>query len=463
MNTDDSLSLLIDGLRYTLDHAPEEGVGRVVVRVELEDGEDVPFRDRCDLVAFKARRTLAKLIADAFGREVRETLGHLTVLLDQVERARAAETTKATELTAERRASALELLKASDLLDKAAAALEAVGYVGEDRAKRLAFLVATSRLLTKPMSAIVLAPSGSGKSELLDAVAKLMPPEAVEFLSRITPAALFYAGPDHLRHKLVVVDEQAGSAEADYAIRTLQSKGLLRLAIPMKGKTESFEARGPIALMSGTTSSTINPENLSRCLQLALDDSPEQTRRIQQAQRQAWAGKARAKTLDVQLWQDAQRVLEPLDVLIPFAERLTFPARTTHDRRGNQKLLGLVAAHALLCQHQREHRHSKIVATPEDYRVVHGLLARVVDQERDGLSPRAARLNTLMVEHGSGTRRDFATLLGWSYNTARRALDELLDQELAAVADHGPPRCYRLLGDDVLGTSGGLLDPEALA
>src|SRR5690606_14451529 len=151
----------------------------------------------------------------------------------------------------------------------------------------------------------------------------------------------------HLRHRLVVVDEQAGASASDYAIRTLQTQGLLRSAVPIRGRTEHFEARGPIALLSGTTSSTLNPENLSRCLQTRPRDTPAKTRRTPPAPRAAWTGQ-RAAAPELEPWQDAQRLLEPRRVVIPFAERLTSPARTTHDRRGNEKLLGLVAAHALL-------------------------------------------------------------------------------------------------------------------
>jgi energy-coupling factor transporter ATP-binding protein EcfA2 len=341
--------------------------------------------------------------------------------------------------------------------------MESLGYVGEGRALRLGYLVATSRLLLRPLSAVVFAPSGSGKSELLDVVAQLLPPSAVEFLSRISQAALYYAGPDHLRHKLVVVDEQAGSAEADYAVRTLQSKGLLRLAVPLKGKTVHFVARGPIALMSGTTSSTLNPENLSRCLQLTLDDSPAQTRRIQAAQRAACTGKRRRR-VDGQVWRDAQLVLEPLEVVIPYAELLRFPARSTHDRRGNQKLLGLIFAHALLHQQQRERdARARVVATVGDYAAIHALLAPSAAAEVAGLSPRAARAYRLLAaERGALTRRELAGREGWGYNTAKRALAELLSQELARVTEPGPPARYRLLDRSVLEAAGELLAPREL-
>ncbi len=460
----DALKLEQDGLLYALDRAPLGGK-RVVVSVRVLGSDGPAFTDAAPLLAFKGREALATTIAAHFGRDPGQILGHLALLLDQVERAQAVASRPTTvELTPERRATAEDLLLAPDLLDQAASALDALGYVGEEATKRLVYLVATSRLLDRPLSAILMAPSGAGKSDLLDKLTLLLPAEAVEFLSRVTPSALYYAGPDALRHKVVVVDEQAGASDADYAIRTLQTKGLLRLAVSVGGRTERFEARGPIALLSGTTRADLDPENLSRCLELPLDDSPDQTKRIQAAQRRAWAGVAVAH-VDTQRWQDAQRVLEPLAVVIPFAEGLDYPARTTKDRRDQQKLLSLVAAHALLHQRQREKDdQGRLVAAPADYAAVHALLTATLEHGHDGLSPRAARVLQLLAEGQDAlTRREVAERIGWNYMTSVRALDELVAQELVAVVDRQPPRRYQALGAPRLVAAGALTPPGAVS
>ncbi len=459
----DHLRLEVEGLLYVLDHPPGKAGQKVVASVRLLDGPDPPLRDRVDLYGFRPRRSFAQLVANQFGRQIGQVMGHLALLLDRIERADEKLEPSGVVLTQERQERAARLLEADDLLDQAAGAMHALGYVGEGRSKRLAYLVATSRLLPSPLSAILLATSGSGKSELLDVVSRLVPPESVEVLSRISPAALYYAGPDHLRHKLILVDEQAGTTAADYTIRTLQTKGLLRLAIPVRNRTEQFEARGPIALMSGTTSTALNPENLSRCLQLVLDQSPAQTLRVQEAQRQEAAGREPAR-VDLQTWQDAQRLLEPLPVVIPYAERLTFPSRTSADRRGNQKLLGLVAVHTLLCQRRRDRdSQGRLVALARDYRAIHDLLNAFVAQEVEDLSPRAAQLYRNLGEHGkSVSRREASGLWGTSYNTAKRSLAELEDQELVILSDPGPPRRYRILDRSVLGAGAELVPPDAL-
>ncbi|MGE0709334.1 MAG: hypothetical protein AB7N76_35010 [Planctomycetota bacterium] len=447
-----------DGLSYTL--TPDQG-RKAVVEVRLaEHPEALPHTDRVDLVAHKVRLRFAREIGDHFGRKPQEVFGHLVVLLDRAERAGSTvREPEQVELDERRREAALTLLRRPSLLDDVAGVMEKLGHVGEERTKRLVYLVATSRLLLEPLSAITTAPSGCGKSRLLEAVEVLLPREAVLYLSRLSGQALYYMGPDALRHKLVLIDEQAGATDADYSIRTLQTKGFLTLRVAGKGEVR---VNGPISLMSGTTSSDLNPENLSRCLELALDDSPEQTRRVQAAQRRAWAGKRR-EAVDLEPWQDAQRLLEPLRVQIPFAEALTFPARTTHDRRGNLKLLGLVAAHALLHQHQRARdQRGWLQAEPEDYAAVHALLQPLLAEDLDGLSPRAAKVYRWLAEHGRATRREIQAGLGCAYNTAKRGLAELVAQELVSAADAGPPAVYRVLDGSVLGTAGELLAPEAL-
>lgn len=462
------LSVEAEGLRYSLDALPTPTRRRSVVTVRLAAGEPCPgLVDRCDLYAFRSRRGLAQLVADAFGREVGQVMGHLALLLDCAERARRGEAPEPPpeRLTPERRAQADELLRAPDLLDRAALAMEQAGHVGEEQVKRIAFLVATSRLLAHPLSMLLLAPSGTGKSAVLDAVAALMPPEAVVSVARLTAQALFYSGPDALRHRLVLVDEYEGQAEADHAVRVLQSRGELRLTATIKGRAESFLVRGPVAVMSGTTRTDLDIQNTSRCLEVALDDGAAQTARVHEAQKLAWSGAPRGQET-LGRWQDAQRLLHPALVVIPFAARLRFPARTATDRRTSAKVLGLVAAHALLHQFQRERDgEGRLVATPADYAAVHALLQPVVSQQRDGLSPRAARAYAALAQASAPrSRRELAEHAGWNYMTAARALEELLRQELVRAVDREVPRRYRLVGKaPLLGAPPDLTDPADLA
>ena len=101
--------------------------------------------------------------------------------------------------------------------------------------------------------------------------------------------------------------------------------------------------------------------------------------------------------------------------------------------------------------------------TVEDYRAVHGLLAPLVKSELDGLSPRAATLYRALVKLDEAvTRRDAAKLLGWGYNTAKRAIQELIAHELVQVIEKDMPRLYQLADDSLASTAYGLTDPAEL-
>jgi len=125
-----------------------------------------------------------------------------------------------------------------------------------------------------------------------------------------------------------------GRRRRSYALKLLRSQGELTIAStgkdPQTGKlvTEEYRVEGPVMLLLTTTAIDIDEELPNRCLVLTADESRDQTRRIQARQRAArtldglLAGE-QAKTIRT-LHRNAQRLLKPLAVVNPYAERLTF-------------------------------------------------------------------------------------------------------------------------------------------
>ena len=189
-------------------------------------------------------------------------------------------------MTDAERDDALALLRRPDLLDQVGRDIDALGYVGEPINTRLLYLVAISRKLADPLSAIILSQSGAGKSGLTEVLEQLTPPEDVVLLTRLTPQSLYYVDPGFLDQKLVIVEERYGSLEADYSIRVLQSRKKLIAAAPIKDpqtgalKTRIFTVEARAAFIEATTAGSVNHENATRCFELAMDESPAQTARI---------------------------------------------------------------------------------------------------------------------------------------------------------------------------------------
>ena len=178
-----------------------------------------------------------------------------------------------------------------EIISEIADDITSLGYVRENKNKILMYLLMTSRLMDNPLHSLIIARSGAGKSQLVDIIESLCPPEELESLSDLSAQALYYYGQDDLKNKFIVIGEQTGSKDSEYPLRELITKKSITKAIPMKDqttgqiKTVSIKVNGPIALAITTTSSEINPENINRCFIIGIDESEDQTKLIHEKQR----------------------------------------------------------------------------------------------------------------------------------------------------------------------------------
>jgi DNA primase catalytic core len=474
------------------------GGGQALKVVLTAKGADAQHVDHLDLYGARARKGFAAAAAARLGAEPQKIEGDLLALVEALEQLRAsgeaAPAQASPPMSDAQRAEALALLRDPQLLDRIAADLELAGYVGEARNKKLAYLIATSRRLPKPLSCIFRAQSGCGKSFLMECVAELMPPEDVHYFSRLTPQALYYLEPDALTHRLLIVDERDGSEEAEYPIRTLQTRSVLKLAVPIKDpnsgkiKTAVLEIHGPIAYMESTTDQRINPENANRCFELYLDETEAQTRAIFAAQRRArsldgWRHERR-KAAVASAHHNAQRLLRPLKVIVPFVEAIDFPLAWLRGRRDHDRFLSLIEGMAFLHQHQRrigdDGGAQYIEASLEDYALAYDLAHQVF---ADGASdlPKPARDFLAQVESVVEsaakqakatvaeywfTRRQVREALRLPDHLAKRHMREIEELEYVQVqrAPSGGSFRYRLLPDKKTpAVLDGLLAPAALA
>jgi DNA primase len=482
----EQLVLVRDGVTYRA-RAQAPMLGRLRATVKAERGAAFHV-DSIDLYASRSRSEFAKRAAKALSVDVAVVESALLQLLVEAEKiadtdAATVEASSTPTMSESERAEALALLKREDLLDQIARDVDALGYVGEDINKRLLYLVAVSRKLDDPLSAIVLSQSGAGKSGLTEVVERLTPPEDVVLLTRLTPQSLYYTEPGFLDRKLVIVEERYGSQEADYSIRVLQSRKKLIAAAPIKDpqtgnlRTKVFTVEARAAFIEATTASSVNHENATRCFELSMDESPEQTQRIHERQRRlkTAAGlelRRQAEAIQHRHW-NAQRLLDPLPVVIPFAEALTFPTAWMRTRRDHARFLNLIEVSAFLHQHQRARSGGAIVADVADYAAAYRLAAEVLAETLSDLKAplrRALERLRALSQQTDGTlsRREVREHLAEPDSTVRRWLSDLVELEYLAVAEagrqgQGHTTRYRVLeragkAEHVLG----LLRPEEL-
>lgn len=444
-------------------------LGRLRATVKVEKGGAFHV-DTLDLYASRSRAEFARRASKALVADVSAVESDLLVLLVDAERAADEKTTSddpaaPPPMTEAERAEGLSFLKRADLHDQVAADIDALGYVGEDTNKRLLYLVAVSRKLPDPLSAVILSQSGAGKSGITEVIEQLTPPEDAVLITRLTPQSLYYTPPGFLDRKLVIIEERHGSMEADYSIRVLQSRKKLIAAAPVKDpatgsmRTKVFTVEARAAFIEATTASAVNHENATRCFELTMDESVEQTQRIHERQRIArtehgLALKAQTAGVVRRHWS-AQRLLEPLPVVIPYADALTFPSAWMRTRRDHARFLNLIEVSAFLHQHQREQRGGAIVASLDDYATAYALaghvLAETLSDVKKPLRDAYTRIRELCQgSEGTVSRREIREALSLPDSTVRRWLQDLVDLEYLAVAEGGQGKTarYRFLDQE---------------
>jgi hypothetical protein len=183
----------------------------------------------------------------------------------------------------------------------------------------------------------------------------------------------------------------------------------------------------------------------------------------------------------------AQRLLEPLVVINPYAEQLAFPAYSLRARRDHKKYLMLVKAVAFLFQKQRAVKEAErggkvfryIEVAREDIRRANALAGRILAHSLDELSAPArtllgeihAMVKAHCAAHGVApaefvfTRRDIRAATGWSdwqVRTHARELEEL-EYLKARSGAWGKEYVYALAGNaEEHSRSLALTDPDTL-
>ena len=327
---------------------------------------------------FTLRRAMNELTT-AVGEDVaaaKTAAGEAETDGDDDNGARAVAAPAGPEPGSERHKRAMEILKAEDVLEDAARDMEKLGHIGEWNNKKLAFACAVSARAQLPIQPSTHAQSSAGKNYLWDTALELVPPELVYKRTGFSAKALFRTTMS-LKHSVLYIQELAGSEGADFSIRTLQSDNVLKWEASEKQadgsiKNVEYEVEGPTVIVQTTTKNHLHPENETRVVPIYLDESAEQTEKITRAVLRRAAGiTAISETERSEIraaWHDAVRLLEPAEVITPFAERIKVPSAPLRLRRDVPRLLNVIKLIAWAHQHTRERDDAgRIIATEGDF------------------------------------------------------------------------------------------------
>ncbi len=487
----DAWFLDLDGREYRV-AGLEKTVGTDALKVTLRlrvttaGREDRFHLDQVDLTRDQERRRFIDRASEETAllpELLKRDLGRLLLAVEAVQGdlAKPADAASLVTLSPEEREEALAWLRAPDLVGRLREAFHKAGIVGEENNALVAYLAGVSRKLDRPLAIIVQSASAAGKTTLMDAVLSFFPEEERVKYSAMTGQSLYYLGETNLRHKILAVVEEAGAEKASYALKLLQSEGELTIAStgkdPATGKmvTQEYRVEGPVTIFLTTTAIDLDEELQNRCLTLAVDESPEQTGRIHQLQRErrtlaGLVAKQERQTL-LHLLRNAQRLLATVEVLNPYAPKLTFATGRTRSRRDHEKYLTLIDAIALLHQHQRQARTAPhapdgalryIEASLDDIALANQLAPEILGRSLDELPPQTRRLLSHIrdlarkrhEDHGAKAaatfnRKELREACGWSLTQVRAHLERLVELEYLAVRHGrlGSSFVYELLFD----------------
>jgi DNA primase catalytic core len=485
----------------------EKNLAFDVLKLNIMARRDESFYvDTFDLYAAKARAVFIREAARELGFDpevIKRDLGKVLLKLESLQDKHIEDTLavkdETIELTDKDKAAALELLKQPNLIERILADFDACGVVGEETNKLVGYLAATSRKLDKPLAVVIQSSSAAGKSSLMDAVLRFVPPEEQVGYSAMTGQSLFYMGGMNLQHKILSIAEEEGVAQASYALKLLQSEGQLTIASTGKDpgtgrmETQEYHVEGPVMIFLTTTAIDIDEELLNRCVVLTVDENREQTRAIHNQQRKnetlegLLTGKRGSSVRN--LHQNAQRLIRPLLVVNPFADRLDFCDDQARRRRDHMKYLAMIRSIALLHQYQRPIKsvviddetvqYVEVIAS--DIALANRLADQVLGKSIDELPPQTRRLllelhswiaaqcDELKVEQREYhfTRRMIRESLGWSQTALKKHLDRLLEMEFIIPHRGGGRRVEYELTYDGRGREGqptmcGLIDVTTL-
>lgn len=382
---------------------------RVTLRVEVRNSPRPPVRHNLDLYN---DNQLEKFIRQCAGKleigttVIAASLSELTTLLEQyrLQQLQLIRTEEAPikKLTEADRATAIEHLQHTHLMEQTLKDLQNTGIQGEEDNMQILWYVMTSRKTQDPLSLICLARSGTGKSYLMEKVAACIPEEDRREHTQFSGNSMYYFKREEIKGSVFLIEDLDGAQAVMFPIRELQSKKRISKTVTVKDKegqlrTVTLIVEGPVSVIGCTTREKVYEDNANRAILIYLDDSPEQDQRVMDYQKQLRAklvNRQKEKSLQAKL-QNMQRVLEPVLVVNPYAVLIDLPKEIFKPRRSLPLLLGFIEAITFYHQYQRAHKRDPasqetyIEVHPTDIATAFRLLREVLFRKSDELSAAA--------------------------------------------------------------------------
>jgi len=214
------------------------------------------------------------------------------------------------------------------------------------------------------LHALVHGSTGSGKTNLLKSILKLVPPESKYETTALTENVLFRPPyKDFWKNKILLIEDLDGSYKALLPLREFMTNQYISKFAsepnPKTGKYEQtlLEAYGPIVIAGATTKDRVYEDNSNRSFLIHVNESNQHQEQIIDYQNRAAAGlidNVSTENVCTKI-HNLQRMLHTnIKVINPFQPYLKLPEYIFRKLRTNTHYITLIQSITFLYQHQRE-------------------------------------------------------------------------------------------------------------
>ena len=195
-----------------------------------------------------------------------------------------------------------------------------------------------------------------------------------------------------------------------------------------KGNIRAYEKTvfGPIASLSCTTRGEIYEDNMSRCFLIAVDETREQTERIITYQNQKATGKIDGEQ-EQQITgfvQDCIRMLKPLEVINPYADKVQLPREAHKIRRLNDLYQSFVKQVTLINQYKRsKDNRNRLISQKEDLQTAADIMFESILLKVDELDGSLRLFYENLKDYVEATGKEHHETYSFSQREIRQALN----------------------------------------
>jgi DNA primase len=347
---------------------------RATLHIELRANEYSSFRDTADLYSHSQTDRLIKQAAEKLeigSGIVSEAITGLTKELETYrqykrEEKRRSETVKENrtvdKFSQEFMQQAANFMKSAHLTENTCNLLGNLGMIGQQENATLLFFIFLTRFFKNPLHAIVMGSSGSGKTHLLQGVAAAVPKQHINITTSLSENTLYYTPQDFLKHKILLQEDLEGAYNALLPLRELMSnQSISRFSTTTNSRTGDskqvyLHVNGPVCVAGATTKDRVYEDNANRSFLIQIEESPQHEAQVLEYQGKVAAGLVDFKKYEqnINLLKACQLLIEPAEVIIPFAPELELPTHVFKKMRTMNHYLTLIKAITLWNRRQRK-------------------------------------------------------------------------------------------------------------